>query len=262
MIHMSYNEMRNYFIIIMAVSITMTFLNNNKLELLLNNKGFSLAEMMVVMLILSIILAASMPIITHRVVAANEEKNETVIPAGIINPFAGIKIPDGWLLCDGKMYSATGTYSDLYNAIGYTYGGSGGNFKVPDLKGRTLIGLDNLGGTSANIVTSTAAHTMGGIDGEEKHLLTISEIPSHSHTGYTDTQGVHTHLYSYAIPEVPWDGDYGIRTGGNAVHRQYNWTTTQSSGSHSHNVYTYTAGSDSLHNIMQPYMAVNYIIKY
>ena len=40
--------------------------------------------------------------------------------------------PPGWLLCDGSSKSRD-AYPDLYNAIGITYGGGGGNFNVPNL---------------------------------------------------------------------------------------------------------------------------------
>lgn len=63
-----------------------------------NKKAFTLAEMMIVMLILSIIMAASMPIITKRSKASTPAN----IPPGVIMIYAGKTIPNGWLLCDGQ----------------------------------------------------------------------------------------------------------------------------------------------------------------
>lgn len=52
----------------------------------------------------------------------------------------GYSGPDaGWLMCDGSSYATT-THPTLFAAIGYTYGGSGANFNVPDFKGRMPIG--------------------------------------------------------------------------------------------------------------------------
>lgn len=51
--------------------------------------------------------------------------------------------------------------------------------KLPDLRGRTLIGLDNMGGTPANIVTNSSADVLGGTGGAEAHTLTASQIPAH-----------------------------------------------------------------------------------
>ncbi|NIV28780.1 MAG: hypothetical protein GWN58_04475, partial [Anaerolineae bacterium] len=47
--------------------------------------------------------------------------------------------PSGWVLCDGTSYS-TASQPDLFAVVGYTYGGSGANFNVPDLRGRMPLG--------------------------------------------------------------------------------------------------------------------------
>lgn len=66
--------------------------------------------------------------------------------AGMIAPFAGPaeadKIPDGWLLCDGKAVSRS-EYQNLYNAIGVAWGKGDGSttFNVPDLRGMFLRGV-------------------------------------------------------------------------------------------------------------------------
>lgn len=67
------------------------------------------------------------------------ESIQTIIPAGVIQAYAGPvgKIPEGWILCDGKVLPVGG-YQRLFNAIGYTWGGSGANFRVPDGRSGTL----------------------------------------------------------------------------------------------------------------------------
>ena len=53
------------------------------------------------------------------------------ISIGMIIPFAGNgDIPVGCLLCNGASVSKT-TYQDLFNVIGYTYGGEGGSVQSP-----------------------------------------------------------------------------------------------------------------------------------
>lgn len=82
--------------------------------------------------------------------------NATLFPAGMIMAFAGPaeNIPAGWLLCDGSEVSRT-TYSNLYNAIGVSWG-TGNNtttFNLPDLRGmflRGVAGTDTVGDPDAN----------------------------------------------------------------------------------------------------------------
>jgi len=61
------------------------------------------------------------------------------IPPGVIVQFGGAAAPAGWLLCDGASYGTT-THPDLFAAILYTHGGSGGTFNVPDMRQRFPLG--------------------------------------------------------------------------------------------------------------------------
>ena len=70
-------------------------------------------------------------------------------PTGVVLPFAGSSIPNGWLLCDGSAVSRV-VYSSLFNVIGETYGAGDGSttFNLPDLreavpKGAGSTGLSN-----------------------------------------------------------------------------------------------------------------------
>ena len=69
----------------------------------------------------------------------------TSTPVGVIQAFSGNTIPRGFLLCDGASYKTT-DYPELFDIIGYTYGGSDGTFNVPNLcDGRFLEGSDTSG---------------------------------------------------------------------------------------------------------------------
>jgi microcystin-dependent protein len=78
----------------------------------------------------------------------------TYAPAGAVIAFAGSSTPTGWLLCAGQSLP-TASYTALFGAIGYTYGGSGANFSLPDLRGRVVAGKDDMGGAAANRLAST-----------------------------------------------------------------------------------------------------------
>ena len=53
-------------------------------------------------------------------------------PAGTVIWFSGKTLPSGYLVCNGQSLKKA-TYANLFDAIGYTYGGSGDNFNVPNL---------------------------------------------------------------------------------------------------------------------------------
>lgn len=65
--------------------------------------------------------------------------------AGIVVAFAGDDIPDGWVLCDGKMVDRTQPrFSKLFDAIGTIHGGDGNPlFQLPDYLGRFLRGVNH-----------------------------------------------------------------------------------------------------------------------
>ena len=90
-------------------------------------------------------------------------------PVGSILYFAHNSIPAGWLECNGDSVS-TSVYSSLFSKIGYTYGGSGGQFKLPDLRGEFIRGWDHGRGIDVGRVLGSAqasqnlAHTHKIID--------------------------------------------------------------------------------------------------
>lgn len=73
------------------------------------------------------------------------------VPSGVMVPFAGKTVPDGWLLCNGASL-AKASYPNLFTAIGYTWGGSGNTFYLPNYNGRHILGT-----TYANNVGSTVS---------------------------------------------------------------------------------------------------------
>lgn len=65
---------------------------------------------------------------------SNDDNNK--IPYGKIDLYAGVTIPPGWLLCNGASLLRAGTYANLYNVIGTTYGTvDGTHFTIPDFQG-------------------------------------------------------------------------------------------------------------------------------
>ena len=86
-------------------------------------------------------------------------QTDSGVPSGVMVPFAGKTVPDGWLLCNGASL-AKASYPDLFAAIGYTWGGSGNTFYLPNYNGRHILGT-----TYANDVGSTVSAGLPDITG-------------------------------------------------------------------------------------------------
>ena len=73
-----------------------------------------------------------------------------LLPSGAVMPFAMNSAPTGWVAADGASISTGGANAALFAAIGYTYGGSGGSFNLPDLRGIFVrgSGTQSVSGTS------------------------------------------------------------------------------------------------------------------
>lgn len=92
---------------------------------------------------------------------------------GMIFASATDTAPTGMLACDGATYLKS-AYPDLYDALDPIYQISGTEFKVPDLRGRTVIGS----GTGSELT----ARTINQNGGAETVSLVKGNIPPHAHT--------------------------------------------------------------------------------
>lgn len=129
-----------------------------------------------------------------------------LLPRGVIVAWYYSTVPNGWALCDGT----NGT---------------------PDLRSRFVIGSgQGIGLTNRPI---------GSYGGEESHVLSLNEIPSHTHTMPGDDM-----LESWAtrLSNISYDADSRYSGNGGI------FATSSSGGSQAH-------------NNMPPYYALAYIMK-
>lgn len=98
-------------------------------------------------------------------------------PPGAVFPFAGASAPTGYLACDGSAVSRT-TYSDLFSAIGTTWGVGDGSttFNVPDLRAAVLRGAGSHG-------TETMANG-SAYDGGSVGAFSDDSLQGHYHQFY------------------------------------------------------------------------------
>lgn len=115
-------------------------------------------------------------------------------PAGTVIYSARSTAPTGYLKANGAAVSRT-TYSDLFSAIGTTYGAGDGSttFNLPDLRGEFLRGLDDSRGVDSG-------RTLGSAQGSQnlQHNHSASANSSVSDPG---------HAHSYFRPSFQNDSD-------------------------------------------------------
>ena len=127
------------------------------------------------------------------------------VPIGTIMAYAGAVDGNakgqlerqGWLVCDGEEYSEA-DYPELENTIGVYYGrpSRAGMFKVPDLRGRFVRGVDNGAGRDPD-ASSRGASAEGGNTGDMVGSAQDDAFKSHEHqyTVHGNTNAVEPYKY-------------------------------------------------------------------
>lgn len=110
-------------------------------------------------------------------------KDITGDAAGTIKMWAGMiaKIPKDYMLCDGSEL-AINSYPELYDNLGVSFGGDGqSSFRIPDLKGRFVVGYDN---------NDIDYNNIGKTGGAKKKPISNDNMPVHSHIYSDDTNAM------------------------------------------------------------------------
>lgn len=241
--------------------------------------AFTMAELMVVIFIVSIISAAALPTLTKRQTVPQSSS----IPPGTIIIWYGSTKPEGFEICDGT----NGT---------------------PDLRGKFILGANASGAADVRLdafgTSTTAALPLANIPAHT-HSITVSDnahthaystpADSHTHSATTGAPDSHDHSltsvlytgtadYSYIFsgaPSIFWSYKAAYTDSGSVDYdfwhqhtiRVTDWTGTHNHGSpftstsaspahtHSYTVSTGGGGTGAAFNIMPPYYALYYIMK-
>jgi microcystin-dependent protein len=147
------------------------------------------------------------------------------------------------------------SYPALFAKLGTTYGGNGTTtFGIPDHRGRTRAGKDNMGGASANRLTGFSGglngDVLGATGGAEKHALIVAQLPSHAHGGETQGAGAHHHTH-----RMVGDGSREAGPVGSGDYANNETTgTTSDVPDHTHGIPA--EGGNEAHNNVQPTIIV------
>jgi prepilin-type N-terminal cleavage/methylation domain-containing protein len=153
----------------------------------------------------------------------------STIPSGTTLQGYWSTAPTGYLVEDGSAVSRT-TYSDLFAAIGTTYGAGNGSttFNLPDSRGRVGVNRNS---------ADTQFATLGLKYGEKTHLLTIGEMAPHNHA---------------EIITANTSAGPGIRT---------DYSSDAAGGVYDQGTQTGSAGGNQAHNVIQPSIVKLSVIK-
>ena len=139
--------------------------------------------------------------------------------------------PRGWATCDGQLLPINQNQS-LYSLLGTIYGGDGRTtFALPDLRGRTPI-------------HENSSHALGQRAGVEGHVLSVGEMPPHTHAPQASDDDA-----SDALPD-----DRVFARATNTVYGPPTNLTPLAAGA------VANAGSGTPHPNMQPSLVLNFVI--
>lgn len=151
--------------------------------------------------------------------------------------------PKYWAFCNGQLM-AINQNTALFSLLGTTYGGNGTTtFGLPDLRGRAIIGQD-------------VANTLGFISGTTTTTLLASNMPAHTHSAGAVTLNAVSGAGNVTAPA----GNYlaASRSATTAEYIASGTTSAMNAGSITGT--TGVGGASTAISIMQPYLALNYVI--
>lgn len=149
--------------------------------------------------------------------------SKELIPPGVIVMWSGTidSIPEGWHLCDGRD-------------------------KTPDLRDRFILGV-------------SAEEEPGGTGGAHSKVITVANLPLHSHSASSASAGDHRHYLTMNACSEGW-GANGVR-GFEPPTDYYVHFWTDSAGAHSHTITVNATGGGQSFDNRPAFYKLAYIMK-
>ena len=162
----------------------------------------------------------------------------------------------GWLICDGRSLSRS-DYMDLFEVIGTQFGSvNEDSFNLPDCRSR-VIGAIGQGNGLSN-------RSVGQSIGEETHVLTVSEMPSHDHGGVTSDTSL-TITPNSVVTNVSSESFRSTTSAGlswNVISNVSSSSTNTSINPNPHHHSVNSQGNNQPHNNMQPTLFIGNVLIY
>jgi microcystin-dependent protein len=159
------------------------------------------------------------------------------VPIGTVSSFPMATCPAGWVEANGASVS-TATYANLYTQIGYTYGGSGASFTLPDYRGQFLRGWAN--GSTVDPDRAARTNRGDGTTGDVVGSKQAGATASHLHavdppSTASSSDGNHTHTF-WKTDDVTSSGDWVSPVGNTSAWPYESWVSGMMStaGAHTH----------------------------
>ncbi len=161
---------------------------------------------------------------------------------GAVMPFAFKYAPLGWYSCEGQALSIAQNTA-LFSLLGTMYGGDGQTtFKIPDLRGRTIIGQGQGPGL--------ASYDVGEAAGATTATMTLNTMPAHNHLVVISANQIESESNDPA--NNYFGGGAGTNYTNSATDVQLNTAAATTS----------QVGNNMPFSIVNPYMAMFYCIAF
>lgn len=165
---------------------------------------------------------------------------ELLVPTGVVLPYAAASAPAGFLLCGPTAVSRTGANAALFAKIGTAFGAGDGSttFNLPNPQDRLFMG-------------ASGSKALASIGGAATAVLAAANLPPHAHSI--------NHSHTIEARTSP----SGL--GASQTMAQPNVSGTLTTLSNVVNAFSGNSGngpgSSTAFDILNPYLAMNFIIK-